>query len=84
VVGNLMQEEVVMNRIYDSIAAHSQWFLAFLPFFCMLVYFAIQSRWDAYSRRKAYEELKLLHELREKRILTQEEFDEKKEELLCL
>jgi hypothetical protein len=50
----------------------------------MLVYFAIQSRWDAYSRRKAYEELKLLHELREKRILTQEEFDEKKEELLCL
>jgi hypothetical protein len=79
-----MQDEAVMNRIYESIAAHSDWLLAFVPLFCMLVYFATQSRWDAYSRRKAYEELKLLNDLREKRILTQEEFDEKKEELLCL
>jgi hypothetical protein len=72
-----------MNQIFNYTAEHSQWLLAFAPFLCMLVYFAIQSRWDAYSRRKAYEELKLLNELREKHILTQEEFDEKKEELLC-
>ena len=72
-----------MNNMFDYIAAHSHWLLAMGPFFCIVVYFAIQSRWDAYSRRKASEELKLLHELRERNILTQEEFDEKKEELLC-
>lgn len=70
--------------MFAHIAAQSERFLVFVPLFCMVVYFAIQSRWDAYSRRKAYEELKLLNELREKRILTQEEFDEKKDELLCL
>jgi hypothetical protein len=44
----------------------------------------IQSRRDAYSRKKAYEELKLLNNLRQQGVLTQEEFDEKKEALLCI
>ena len=73
-----------MNKILENIAANSFWLLAFLPIVCVLVYFAIESRWDAYSRKKAYEELKLLGELREKGILTQEEFDEKKEQLLSV
>lgn len=72
-----------MKEIFSYLAAHSGWLTAFVPLLCVVVYFAIQSRWDAWSRRKAYEELKLLNELREKHILTQEEFDEKKEELLC-
>jgi hypothetical protein len=71
-----------MNKIFDYIAAHSEWLLALVPFFCLLVWFAVESRWEAYSRRKNYEELEILNGLREKSILTQEEFDEKKEELL--
>ena len=71
-----------MNQLFDYIGAHSTWLLPFVPLVCLVVYFAIQSRWDAYSRKKAYEELKLLNELREKSIITQEEFDEKKDELL--
>jgi len=50
----------------------------FVLFPCLLVYFAIESRWEAYSRRKNYEELRILHELREKNIITAEEFDEKR------
>ena len=73
-----------MNKIFDYIGAHSDWLLSFVPLLCVVVYFAIQSRWDAYSRRKAYEELKLLNELRERSIITQEEFDEKKGELLSV
>lgn len=72
-----------MNKMLDSIAAHSGWLVPFVPFLCVLVWFAIESRWEAYSRRKNYEELKILNELREKSIITQEEFDGKKEELLC-
>jgi hypothetical protein len=72
-----------MTTILDSIAAHSHWLLPFLPFVGLVIYLALDSRWDAYSRRKAYEELKLLNELRTQGILTQEEFDEKKEALLC-
>jgi len=68
-----------MNKLFDDI---SGWLVAFVPFFCLLVWFAIESRWDAYSRRKNYEELKILNELREKSIITQEEFDERKESLL--
>lgn len=71
-----------MNKMFDYIAAHSEWLLAFVPFLGMVVYLAIESRWQAYSRRKNYEELKILNELREKCIITEEEFDEKKEELL--
>lgn len=71
-----------MNKMFDYITEHSNWILPFAPFLFIAVYFAIESRWDAYSRRKNYEELKLLHELREKSILTQDEFDEKKAELL--
>jgi Short C-terminal domain len=71
-----------MNKIFDDIAAISTWLVPFLPILCFVVYFAIESRWEAYVRRKSYEELKALNELREKSIITQEEFDEKKEELL--
>jgi hypothetical protein len=71
-----------MTTLFDNIADYSYWLLAFGPFLCLVVWDAIESRWDAYSRKRAYEELKLLNELREKGILTQEEFDEKKGELL--
>jgi len=71
-----------MDKIFDSIAAHSGWLLALAPFLCLVIYWAIESRWEAYTRRKNYEELKILHDLREKSIITQEEFDEKKAELL--
>ncbi len=71
-----------MIKMFDYIAAHSGWFVPFVPFLCVAVWFAIESRWEAYSRRKNYEELKILNELREKSIITQEEFDEKKEGLL--
>ena len=71
-----------MNKMFDYIAAHSEWLLAFVPLICLVVYFAIESRWEAYSRRKNYQELMILNELREKSIITQEEFEEKKEQLL--
>jgi hypothetical protein len=71
-----------MSKVVDYIAAHSGWFLSFLPFLCLAVWFAAESRWEAYSRKKNYQELMMLNELREKRIITQEEFDGKKEELL--
>lgn len=71
-----------MNTMFDYIGAHSDWLLPFVPLLCFVVYLAIQSRWDAYSRKKNYQELKILHELRVKGIITQEEFDERKEVLL--
>ena len=71
-----------MNYTLNFFAAHSDWLVPFLPLISILVWFAIQSRWDAYVRKQNYHELKLLNELREKSIITQEEFDEKKEELL--
>ena len=71
-----------MNKMFDYIVAHSDGLVPFVPLLCVVVWFAIESRWEAYSRRKNYEELKILNELREKSIITQEEFDEKKEELL--
>ena len=71
-----------MNKIIDDIAAHSGWFWTFAPILCLIVYFAIESRWEAYAQRKNYEELQILNELREKSIITQAEFDERKEELL--
>ena len=71
-----------MNKIIETFADHSTWLFIFIPLLCFLFWDAIESRWNAYSRKKAYEELKVLNELREKGILTQEEFNEKKEELL--
>jgi len=71
-----------MNKSFDYIAAHSDWLMLFVPLLCVVIWFAIESRWAAYSRRKNYQELRTLNELREKSIITQEEFDEKKEELL--
>jgi hypothetical protein len=73
-----------MNAISNFLAELTDWLPAIIPLACVAVYFAIQSRWDAYSRKKAYEELKLLNDLRLQGILTQEEFDEKKEALLCI
>ena len=73
-----------MNQLFDYIAAHSGWLLALAPLLCVLIWFAIESRWEADSRRKNYEELKILNELREKSIITPEEFDEKRAELLSL
>jgi hypothetical protein len=69
-----------VNKIFDYIVAHSAWLVPFVALLCVVVYFATQSRWDAYIRRK---KLKLLSELREKSIITQEEFDEMKEALWC-
>lgn len=71
-----------MNKLFDIISEFSGWLLFFVPFPCFLFYDAIESRWDAYTRRRNYEELKLLNELREKSIITQREFDEKKGQLL--
>jgi len=68
--------------MFDYITAHSDWLSPFVPLLCVVVWFAIESRWEAYSRRQNYQELKILNELREKSIITQREFDEKKEELL--
>ena len=71
-----------MKNAFDYIAAHSHSFLIFVPLVCMLAWLAIESRWNAYTRRKNYQELELLNGLRVKGIITQKEFDEKKEELL--
>jgi hypothetical protein len=71
-----------MNNIFDYFAAHSGWLKPFVPLLCFLAWLAIESRWDAYVRRNNYKELKLLNDLREKSIITQKEFDEKKEDLL--
>ena len=71
-----------MNGMFNYIGAHSRWLLPFLPLFCVMVYFTLQSRWNAYTRKKAYEELKLLNDLRERNIITAEEFEERKDELL--
>jgi hypothetical protein len=68
-----------MNHIFASLA---NWIPVFIPLVCILAWLAIQSRWEAYTRRKNYEELKTLHELLEKSVITQAEFDARKEELL--
>ena len=78
------QAKAPMNKILDTIADNSYWLWVIVPFLCFGVWDAIESRWEAYSRKKAYEELKQLNELREKGILTQAEFDEKKEDLLLV
>ena len=72
-----------MKQILESIAAYSGWLLSLIPILCLVVYLAIQSRWDSYSRKENYEEPKVLNELREKNILTQQEFEAKKKELLA-
>ncbi len=76
--------DTTMNKMFDYIAAASGWLVPFLPILCFVVYFAIESRWEAYTRRKSYEELKTLKELREKSIITQKEFDERKEQILSV
>lgn len=68
--------------MFPYIAAHSGWLVPFIPLVCVVVCFAIESRWEAYSRKKNYQELMALNELLEKSIITQEEFDEKKAQLL--
>ncbi len=73
-----------MNKMFDHIAAHSDWLMPFVPVLCVVVWFAVDSRWEAYVRRKNYQELKILNELREKSIITQEEFNEKKAQLLSV
>jgi hypothetical protein len=73
-----------MDNLFNFISAHSDWILPFAPILLLCLYFAIESRWEAYTRKKNYEELKVLHELREKSIITQTEFDEKKAELLSV
>jgi hypothetical protein len=72
-------ERITMNKLFDTF---SGWLGPFVPILCVLIWFAVESRWAAYSRRKNYQELKILNELRQKSIITQDEFDEKKEELL--
>ncbi len=71
-----------MNNIFDFIAAHTGWLAPFVPLLCVAAWFAIESRWEAWSRRQNYRELKILNELREQSIITQREFDDKKEQLL--
>ena len=71
-----------MNKMIDYIAGHSFLLLVFVPFLCMVVWFAVESRWQASVRTRNYQELKMLNELRERGIITQEEFQERKEALL--
>jgi hypothetical protein len=70
-----------MNQISEAL---SDWSPIIVAFVCIAAYFAVTSRWEAYTRRKNYEELKILNDLREKSIITQEEFEEKKETLLSV
>jgi hypothetical protein len=71
-----------MNKVFDYFAPHFGLLLSFVPFLCLAAWFAIESRWEAYSRKRNYQELTILDELRQKSIITQQEFDERKEELL--
>jgi hypothetical protein len=71
-----------MNIISNFFSDLSDWLPLIIIFALMGVYLAVTSRWEAYSRRKNYEELKYLNELREKSIITQKEFEEKKDALL--
>jgi hypothetical protein len=34
-----------MNKIFDYITAHSDWLSPFVPLLCVVVWFAIESRW---------------------------------------
>jgi len=72
----------IMDKIFDYLAVHSHWLTPFVPILFVFAYLAIEDRWAAYSRLRNYEELKVLNDLREKNVITQEEFNEKKEELL--
>lgn len=76
------ESENVMNAIFDYLAGYSDWIVPFAPFLLVIIYLAIESRWDAYSRRSNYRELRILNELRRDGVITQDEFDVKKEELL--
>jgi hypothetical protein len=69
----------MMNKIFNLFADNFDWFL---PLMAMAIWFGISSRWEAYTRKKNYQELIALNELREKSIITQVEFDAKKEDLL--
>ena len=64
-----------MNKLFNDIA---DWIVPFVPILCVIAYFAIESRWEAYSRRKNYEELKILNDLCQKGIITREEFEERR------
>ena len=71
-----------MIKMSDYVTAFFHWIGPFVPLLCVLIYFVLESRWEAYVRKKNYQELMILNDLREKSIITQAEFDEKKEELL--
>ena len=71
-----------MTKIFDYITAHSIWLVPCVALPGAVVWFAVESRWASYIRKKNYQELKILGDLREKSIITQEEFDERKEQLL--
>ena len=49
---------------------------------CYTAYQIVALQRGSRSRREKYEELKLLNELREKGVISQEDFDAKKTELL--
>jgi len=36
-----------MNKMFDYIAAHSDWLVLFVPLLCVVVWFTIDSRWEA-------------------------------------
>ena len=71
-----------MNIISNFFSDLSDWYPLIIIFALVGVYLAVTFRWEAYSRKKNYEELKILNELREKSIITQEEYDAKKNTLL--
>ena len=76
--GNAGNPFFSMNKISDLIAAHSGWLLPIVVSLGFVVWWAFEARWAASSRKRNYQELKILNELREKGIITQEEFEAKK------
>lgn len=67
-----------MKTLMDKIGGDIIWIVAII---CFTVYHIMKLRTKP-NKYERYEELKTLNELREKGVITQEEFDEKKTELL--
>ena len=68
-----------MNKLLDTISEN---FVLIFAILCFTTYEIVQFLGRSRSRLEKYNELKVLNELREKGVISQEEFDEKKEELL--
>jgi hypothetical protein len=67
-----------MDKIIESIGSN---IVLVIGIICFTIYMIWEPR-EHPTKVEKYEELRLLHELKEKGVITQEEFDEKKAELL--